>query len=331
MLALLDLPPECTPVASALDAALTRVCTRFDEHLATDLDAVDDLLAHLAAYRGKMLRPSLCLLTAMACRDEPPEQAVSDDLITCAAVVEMVHMATLVHDDVLDEADLRRRSPTINHLRGNEAAVILGDYLIASAYALCSSIDDQATSLAVAQASRTVCAGELLQLSHRGNLDLSEQTYFQIIERKTGELVALACRLGARHADATPAQIDDADRFGRLLGQAFQIQDDLLDLTGSEQTTGKTTRRDLDMGKLTLPLIRHLAACDDPEHVRTLVRNHDDDALRRELASSSAVAQAHDTARCLIEEARDCLDSFAPSPSRTALLHVAQAAIRRDH
>ncbi len=331
MLALLDLPPECAPVASALDAGLTRVATRFDEHLASDLDAVGDLLTHLSGYRGKMLRPSLCLLMAMACAEDPTDLIVRDEHITCAAVVEMVHMATLVHDDVLDEADLRRRSPTINHLRGNEAAVILGDYLIASAYALCSTIADQATSLAVARASQTVCAGELLQLAHRGNLDLDENTYFQIIDRKTGELSALACRLGAMHAGADPARIDAADRFGRLLGQAFQIQDDLLDLTASPDTVGKSTQRDLDLGKLTLPLIRHLATCDRPDLARAHIANQDAESLRQELIASGALAFAREKAGCLIEQALACLDALAPSAPRVALQEVAKAAIRRDH
>src|SRR5690606_17219672 len=125
-----------------------------------------------------------------------------------ATVVEMVHMATLVHDDILDDAQMRRRGATINHLSGNEAAVMLGDYLISHAYHLCSSLDDQAVSRAVARTTNTVCEGELLQLANRGNGELDERTYFEIIRRKTASLCGLCCRLGASLAGAEPETAD---------------------------------------------------------------------------------------------------------------------------
>ncbi len=340
MLATLDLPPELTPVKEALEASLERVAARFDQQLQSELEAVSDLIRHLGGYRGKMLRPSLVLLFAMASGDQDSslQERITDEHVVSAAVVEMVHMATLVHDDVLDEAELRRKRPTISHLRGNEAAVILGDYLIASAYELCSQLGDQASSLAVARASMTVCAGELLQLSHRGDYTLDEQTYFQIIDRKTGELVALACELGVRHAGADENAIKNARQFGHLLGQAFQIQDDLLDLTGDEAVVGKSVRRDLDMGKLTLPMIRFLGGAEaiHRERFGELMsaaadgHSQSEDELRVLITRSGAIEGARRDAEELVNQARHCLDAFPISDVRSTLDVITLGVLSRS-
>lgn len=343
MLDSLDLPASLAPTAQAVDRALALVRGRFDAQLRSDIPAVADLMAHLAAYRGKMLRPTLSILFAMACdqRPLPLIDRVSDEHVAAAAVVEMVHVATLIHDDVLDEADLRRNRPTISHLRGNEAAVILGDFLFAAAYDLCSHIHSppgpHATAIAVARASMTVCAGELLQLSHRGNLSLSEPEYLDIIDRKTAALVALACELGCINAPAPMKSA--ASNFGTLLGRAFQIQDDLLDLAGDQRAVGKSIGRDLDLGKMTLPLIRHLASLDtrarhETESLIRLAASHDNAAatnLRKRLLADGSIASARQEAIALTERARAALTVLPDSPPRQALELMAHAAVRRDH
>src|SRR5207253_4264657 len=159
------------------------------------------LVKHVSRFRGEMLRPTLVLLAGKASGE------LLDAHITLATVVEMVHMATLVHDDVLDEAELRRKGATINHLRGNEAAVLLGDYLISHSYHLCSSLDSQFASRLIARTTNTVCEGELLQIDNRNNVDLDEETYFQIITRKTASLCATCCLLGAHYGGANNTQI----------------------------------------------------------------------------------------------------------------------------
>lgn len=160
----------------------------FHSELSSDLKCVNTLVKHVSRFRGKMLRPCLVLLTAKAVN---PTGQLTADHVKLATVVEMVHMATLVHDDVLDEAELRRKGATINHLRGNEAAVILGDYLISHSYHLCSDVDNasrglpsQYASRLIAKTTNDVCSGELLQLDNRNNLDLDEQTYLEIIKRR---------------------------------------------------------------------------------------------------------------------------------------------------
>ena len=172
------------------------------------------LVKHVSRFRGKMLRPCLVLLSGKACGKLQPSHTV------IATVVEMVHMATLVHDDVLDDAELRRKGATINHLRGNEAAVLLGDYLISHSYHLCSSLDSQYASRLIGKTTNEVCEGELLQIDNRNNFDLSEETYLQIIRRKTAVLCAACCALGASSPAATSNAFRrwkrTACRWGRL-------------------------------------------------------------------------------------------------------------------
>lgn len=240
---------------SRLRADLREIEARFNTELLSDLSCVNTLVEHIERYRGKMLRPTLVLVAAAAAG----RRRASDAHRILATVFEMVHMATLVHDDILDDAEIRRRGATINHLRGNEAAVMLGDYLISHAYHLCSSIGDPAINRAVADATNTVCEGELLQLANRSNWDLDEPTYFEIIRRKTASLCGACCEVSAALSDADGQTRRVLSGYGEKLGVCFQIIDDILDLTGEAATVGKTLGRDVEKGKLTLPLIRYLA------------------------------------------------------------------------
>ena len=208
-------------------------------------------MSHLRHYRGKRLRPALLLLTAKAVGDVAPAHH------TLAAVVEMVHTATLVHDDVLDEADTRRHARTVNAEWGNKVRILLGDMLFTHAFHLSSTVDRRACEL-IGEATNRVCAGELKQVCERGNLHLTEADYFEIVDGKTAALTEVSARLGALYAGADEALADRLAGFGRDLGIAFQIADDLLDLTGHEGTAGKTLGTDLDQQKLTLPLIHAL-------------------------------------------------------------------------
>src|SRR5665213_709654 len=218
-----------TALASLTDCIrpqLAAVDRLFHDELASRISCVNALVKHVSRFRGKMLRPCLVLLAGKACGD------LNEAHNVVATVVEMVHMATLVHDDVLDDAELRRKGATINHLRGNEAAVLLGDYLISHSYHLCSSLDSQMASRLIARTTNQVCEGELLQIDNRNNVDLDEQTYLKIITRKTAVLCAACCRLGAAFAGAGENRVAQLEAFGMALGIAFQIQDDILDIVG---------------------------------------------------------------------------------------------------
>jgi len=345
-------PPAVAPapIQQELDAALRRVEEIFDRALQSDLPPVQRLVAHLETYRGKMLRPALVILCGEAASASPTSSVrhpVTPSLptLTIAAVCEMIHMATLVHDDVLDEADIRRQGATVNRLRGNEAAVILGDYLFSSAYRLCSTLDSQQAALLIGRTGMTLCAGELLQLHHRQNFSIDEPTYFEIVKRKTGSLIAVACRLGAMQTLTSPehergdddllARFED---FGLKLGVAFQIQDDLLDLTGDQGVVGKPLRKDAQLGKLTLPIIHHLAQAGPQRRAATLLLLEDLEAgaaggvvrqLLDALDATRSIDHAHAHARRLVAEAKALLADLPASPAKSMLLSMADQVVSR--
>jgi octaprenyl-diphosphate synthase len=325
-------------VLAAVDRGLTRVTGIFDAQLRSRLDAVRRLVEHVEHYRGKMLRPMLTLVAGMAASPEG-EAGLTREHDVAAAVIEMVHMATLVHDDVLDEADLRRKSPTINSLYGNEPAVILGDFLIASAYHLCATLDSTGPSRAVGKAAVVTASGELLQLHHRGDFALSEATYFEIIRGKTAELIATACELGAAASRAEPRVVQALREFGVEIGSAFQIQDDILDLTGDAATVGKTLGQDLAKGKVTLPIIHHLAALGEAERAVSLglLREaageggprHVASAILAGLERTGSIKAASERAASLIASAKGRLSAMPASKARSALASMADAVLNR--
>jgi octaprenyl-diphosphate synthase len=250
-----------------------------------------------------------------------------------------VHMATLVHDDVLDEAEMRRRGKTVNRLHGNEAAVILGDYLIAGAYHLCSTLPTSDASVAVGRASMVTCAGELLQLHHRDDYSLDEPTYFEIVARKTADLIATSAELGAICVGATATEREALRKFGRGVGIAFQVQDDILDLLGSESTVGKSVGKDAEKGKMTLPIIHHLAHAQPRERAKTLLlleqasgdmRHEHGAELVQALHATDSLAFARVAATKHIAEAKRELASLADSPARRLLLAMADAVVTRE-
>lgn len=350
---LIDLPSELAGVAELLTASLARVSQVFDEQLRSDLPPVTRLCQHVERYRGKMIRPTLTILSGLAAhpRAAPCAQAdlLTDDHFKIGAVCEMVHMATLVHDDILDDASTRRRGATINALHGNEPAVMLGDYLLASAYHLCSTLPDPSAALTVARASVIMCSGELLQLHHREDWSLDEATYFEIVARKTGELIAASASLGAACSGATQSARSAVEEFALQVGIAFQIQDDLLDLTGDEATVGKTLGRDLFKGKLTLPLIHHLSVAGARVRLQTLrtleagrvasaegsveSSGHDLERSEREirlaLGGTGSIDHARTEAKRRVTRAISALGALPDSPSRELLTRLAEAVIAR--
>lgn len=308
--------------------AMAEVERKFDQELRSDVAGVNTLVRHVARFRGKMLRPALLLLAGRACGE------VTEAHTTLGTVVEMVHMATLVHDDVLDAAELRRRGATINHLRGNEAAVLLGDYLISHSYHLCSELNDPWVSRMIAATTNAVCEGELLQLENRGNLDLSEAVYLQIIERKTASLIATSAMLGARYAGATDAQQRAMHEFGRSIGIAFQVQDDVLDLVGDVSQVGKSLGSDVEQGKMTLPLIHFLrtAPAEHRHLLRSLLKGDEPDRVekvRNLITPSGSIGFARQAAQGFVDRAIECLDAIPESPDRDALAAAARFVTER--
>jgi octaprenyl-diphosphate synthase len=312
------------PVAAEMSAA--------EDVLRSELSSedpfVDELVKHAFRLGGKRLRPALLLLAANA------TGRIARDHIVLAAVVEMIHTATLVHDDVLDEADLRRHRETINATSGNEASVLVGDFLFTHAFYLASSLETTYACQVIGRATNVVCAGELRQIHSRGNFALSETEYLSIIEAKTAELCACCCRLGAHYAGANQASEDALDRYGRNLGIAFQIADDLLDLVGDEVSMGKSLGSDLDKQKMTLPLIRLLAGSSPAQQSEIVELLSSDSAADRSqinlwLERSDALAYARNKASEYALAARNETRHLPKGPERDVLEALGELVVNR--
>lgn len=243
------------------------------EQLAEQVQAFDPELASLAEYtlqgQGKRLRPSLVGLVGEALG------RITENHVRVAVIIEMVHLATLVHDDVMDEAALRRGRLTVAARWGNETAVLFGDCLFAQALKWAAGFPTPEVCRAVAQATQVVCTGEILQTRYRRDFALSYQHYDRILAMKTGELFALACDLGAWSSAAEPVVRQVLRRFGLVFGTAYQLYDDCLDLVGEERLAGKSLGTDLAKGKLTLPVLLawHRAEAEDRRRLERWIRH----------------------------------------------------------
>ena len=316
-------------VEALIGSELSDVEEIFKEELRSDRRGTKDVLAHVTRFRGKRLRPVLLLLTAEACGGIRHSHKV------LAAVVEMIHMATLVHDDVLDDADTRRHVATVNARWNNETSVLFGDYLFTHAFHLASSLETTLACRVIGRATNAVCEGELSRVHERGNLRVTGEEYLDILTGQTAELCAVSCFLGAHYAGVDENVVRAMEKYGRMLGVAFQICDDLLDLTGDELETGKSLGSDLAKQKLTLPLIRLLdqSSEEDAARLRGLLSETNVDA-RRELKSrlrqSDALDYAFEFAARYVEEARQCLLATPDSPARQLLDAIAEFSLRRS-
>ncbi|MEM9658259.1 MAG: polyprenyl synthetase family protein, partial [Planctomycetota bacterium] len=277
----------------------------------------------------KRLRPALLLLAAQANGPVRPSHR------TLAAVVEMIHTATLVHDDVLDDADIRRHEETINARWSNQTSVLLGDYLFTHAFYLASTLDSTFGCRAIGRATNTVCEGELLQTASCGNFLLSRDEYFAIVEAKTAELCACCCLLGAHYAGADSPTVERFETFGRELGIAFQIADDLLDLEGDERAAGKSLGTDLANGKVTLPMILLREQLDERRRseLQELFETSDVDRsplLIDWLDRSGALSTAREIAGGHAEKAASYLQNTADGQAKRALLQICEFVVNRS-
>ncbi len=316
--------------------------------IAADLQRVDHLLQqellgyqptfapvidHLRHYRGKMLRPALLLLFSKAVG------LTTDTQLVLAGVIEMIHTATLVHDDVLDEAVLRRHRPTVAARWDNQVSILLGDLLFTHAFHWTARTEPAACAV-IGAATNQVCTGELRQLLQRGNLELTVAEYMAIISGKTAALTECAARLGVLYAERVDPPTSDelaahAAAYGRHLGIAFQITDDILDLTGRETTVGKTLGTDLEQHKLTLPLIHcfHSLPAAEAERLKTLLRHNVAESRPQILAAlrkTNSLAYAARQAEKHLEQARQALALFPASPYTTVLESLLDWCRRRD-
>ncbi len=324
-----DVRPALTRLMAPIAGDLAEVERRLERELRHADPFIDELARHSFRLGGKRLRPALLLLAAQAVG------AVNDDHRTLAAVVEMIHTATLVHDDVLDEAQVRRHRDTVNARWSNQTSVLLGDYLFTHAFYLASTLETTFGCRAIGEATNTVCEGELKQTAAAGNFRLSREAYLAIIEAKTAELCACACRLGAHYAGATAATIERLTIYGRQLGNAFQIVDDLLDLEGQEHVTGKSLGTDLAHRKMTLPLIllRDQLGPVDAARLQSLYEEPDPGhgaLLCDWLDESGALQQARRAAEEYASQAAAELAALPDTPARRVLAELTRFVVARE-
>jgi len=305
---------------SGIQQDLDIIDQAFQERATSSLDIFNTASTHMLSSRGKRVRTALTLLSGKLA-DYHFER-----LLLVSIALEMVHLASLIHDDIIDHADTRRGIPTINARWGEPIAILLGDYFFAHSARTIADLNDSRVIRLFSDTVAAVCEGTILETLSAGQLDLSVDAYIKRISGKTASLMAAACKGGAIVSNATPEQADALYEFGLNLGIAFQIVDDVLDYTGSEGTTGKPTGNDLRQGLITLPLIYALQAqnnghTDDVRQILTSREANDDrlSAVIQWVVEGPGIQAALDEAQRFAEHARKALQLFPSSKDRTVL------------
>jgi octaprenyl-diphosphate synthase len=307
---------------------LTDVERRLSRELQSPYESLMPLLRHGTQLGGKRLRPAMLLLAGSAVGE------LTADHVVLATVIEMVHTATLVHDDVLDEAETRRHVATINARWDDHTSILLGDYLFSQSFRLAATLPSTEACRWIGEATRLVCEGELRQVLQRDALDLDEETYIQIIRGKTAELCRVACQLGAKYSAGDESTVDALGLYGDAVGVAFQIADDYLDLWGEDATVGKTLGTDIGQGKMTLPILRLLATASDRnrEKIVSILSGPVDRRLERIrpfLNQSDAGQYTRLVAERFRNQAIDALGALDNSDAKASLLAIADFSVDR--
>jgi octaprenyl-diphosphate synthase len=306
-----------TRVASLVQTDLDEVSQRIARQTEAFDPAIEGYVSYALDSGGKRLRPLVALLAGAA------TGRLTNEHLDLAVIVELIHLATLIHDDIIDDAERRRSQPTLNARWGNALSVLLGDSLFAHALDLSTRFDNADVSRAIARATRDVCSGEIIQTQRRFDLHLAIEEYLRIIELKTATLFAVAAELGARLNTAPISQVEALANFGRHLGAAYQIYDDCIDLAGCESATGKTLGTDLRKGKMTLPMLQLLrqASAIEKERYCQLILEGDYASVSLLLKTSATAAMDESVASGMtrLQLARAQLDDLPESPATESL------------
>jgi octaprenyl-diphosphate synthase len=316
-------PVDWKQIVQPLQPFLHAVSTRMEEQIGTFETDLAAYAAYALSAQGKQLRPALVGLSANA------TGKIQDSHVTVAVIIEMVHLATLVHDDVMDEATLRRGRPTLAANWGSEISVLLGDCLFAHALKLAAGFPTTEVCRAVASATKTVCAGEILQTQRRGNFRCTRAEYLKVLAMKTGELFSLACDLGAHLNGASARERDALRGYGMVLGTAYQIYDDCLDVFGTEGAAGKSLGTDLAKGKVTLPLIVLLERQDAAlnKKVEALIGDYQPENFSHVVALLRRHGALHESLRAIesyLCPAKELAGQLRPSEARHGLVQLCE-------
>ena len=318
------------PIYSLLEQDLSSVNNIIRKHLQSKVGLISQVAEHIIGSGGKRLRPILLILTAKACRYEGSHHHL------LSAIIELIHTATLLHDDVVDESSLRRGQATANARFGNPASVLVGDFLYSRAFQMMVSVEQMRVLQILSDTTNVIAEGEVLQLLNTGNPDLNEADYLQVIRCKTAKLFEAATRLGAV-LGGTPQELEDAlASFGMHIGTAFQLIDDVLDYSGDYQQIGKNLGDDLAEGKATLPLIYALKtvsreAATELRHAVTEGRLLEFDPVLSIIKDSGALAYTRQRAEAEIVLAKQYLAELSDSKYKDSLLELARFAVTRNY
>jgi octaprenyl-diphosphate synthase len=308
---------------------MTQVDAVIAQRLQSDVALINEISHYIVSAGGKRIRPRLVLLFANALGYEGPDQ------YTLAATVEFIHTATLLHDDVVDESLLRRGRQTANAVFGNAASVLVGDFLYSRAFQMMVSVGRMRVLDVLADATNVIAEGEVLQLMNMHDPDLAVDEYLRVIRSKTAKLFEASARLGSLLAGASPAVEDACASFGRSLGTAFQLVDDLLDYDGETHELGKNVGDDLREGKPTLPLLAAMARAEPQERalIRHAIERGEVSRLQEVVAvvrRTGALDAARDVARKEASQARASLHVLQDSAFRDALLELCFRSVERS-
>ena len=321
--------PVIKTLRASVESDFSRVNELIVEQLHSDVDMVENIGQYIVEAGGKRLRPLLTLLAASAMGE------ITERHIKFAAVIEFIHTATLLHDDVVDISALRRGRPTVNSEFGNAPSVLVGDFLYTRAFQLMVSLDDMALLKLMADTTNLIAEGEVMQLVRAGDAETTREQYFDVITRKTAILFAAACEGAALLSGADSEEQARMRSIGLDLGIAFQLVDDVLDYEGDPETTGKNIGDDLNEGKPTLPLIHAMAnsSNEDAELIASSIRNKSAEHLNRVIelaASSGGIEETKRMAEHHCQQVLDAVASLAPSQAKDSLTQLAHFSIARD-
>ena len=317
-------------IQSLAQADMAAVDALIRARLASDVVLINQIADHIISAGGKRLRPMLVVLAGQACGPTTPDHH------QLAAIIEFIHTSTLLHDDVVDESDLRRGRSTANALWGNAPSVLVGDFLYSRSFQLMVELDRMDVMRLLADTTNRIAEGEVLQLLHVHNPDTDEAAYLRVIERKTAVLFAAGTRLGAMASGADEGIQRRLYDYGMALGYAFQIADDVLDYTADAEALGKNLGDDLAEGKATLPLIHAIRHSDTgtAERLRAIVQEGDGGAMPEVLAAIRATGgldYSRERARHYAAMAEQALDGLPESDALAALRGLARYAVERGH
>ena len=321
---------QATDLYSSVKDDFAAVDASIIEHLSSNVPLVEEIGQYIIESGGKRLRPLLVLLSAQACGYQGVKH------ITLAAVVEFIHTATLLHDDVVDTSDLRRGKPTANNKWGNSSSVLVGDFLYSRAFQMLVEIGQVNIMGTLSSATNVIAEGEVLQMLNAKNPDVSEQSYLHVILGKTAVLFEAASHTGAQLAKADPIKTDALGRFGRHLGIAFQLIDDLMDYTGDQATMGKEVGDDLAEGKPTLPLIHAMqyATQEESKLIRIAIRQgscEHIDQIQSILNRCGSLDYTRARASQETQHALNCLDLIEDSHYKSSLANLCTLALARQN